>query len=471
MPDAVRPLRVAIVGSGPAGFYAADALLKNKTLPVEVDMFERLIAPFGLVRSGVAPDHQKIKRAAKAFERTAADPLFRLLGNVQVGVDVSVGELLELYDQVLLSVGSSGDRKLGIPGEALNGSHAATAFVGWYNGHPSFAHEEFDLSCQRAIVVGMGNVAMDVARLLVRRTSELAETDIAAHAHRALEASRVEEVVLLGRRGPAEAAFDLGELQDIAGLEGVDVRIEFAQLQPALDQLDTLSAGDRRKVEFMAELAARPPKAGKVVRMEFLASPTELTGTGKPAELTDTGKPAQLTGSGNKLSQVKIERNRLVERNGQQSAQGTGEYLELEAGLVFRSIGYAGVPLPGVPFDEKRGVIPNQEGRVVTASGETVRALYVAGWIKRGPSGVIGTNKPDSAQTAQHMLADAAADPARRGASREVIDGLLSQRGLKVTTYADWEKVDRLELERGQTAGKLREKFLSNAEMLEALRK
>ena len=461
MPDAVRPLRVAIVGSGPAGFYAADALLKNKTLPVEVDMFERLIAPFGLVRSGVAPDHQKIKRAAKAFERTASDPLFRLLGNVQVGVDVSVGELLELYDQVLLSVGSSGDRKLGIPGEALNGSHAATAFVGWYNGHPSFAHEEFDLSCQRAIVVGMGNVAMDVARLLVRRTSELAETDIAAHAHRALEASRVEEVVLLGRRGPAEAAFDLGELQDIAGLEGVDVRIEAAQLQPALDQLETLSAGDRRKVEFMAELAARPPKAGKVVRMEFLASPAELTGSGKPTELT---------GSGNKLSQVKIERNRLVERNGQQSAQGTGEYLELQAGLVFRSIGYAGVPLPGVPFDEKRGVIPNQEGRVVTPSGAAVRALYVAGWIKRGPSGVIGTNKPDSAQTAQHMLADAAANLERRGASREAIDGLLSQRGLKVTTYADWEKVDRLELERGQNAGKLREKFLSNAEMLEALR-
>lgn len=452
MPDAVRPLRVAIVGSGPAGFYAADALLKNKTLPVEVDMFERLIAPFGLVRSGVAPDHQKIKRAAKAFERTAVDPLFRLLGNVQVGVDVSVGDLLELYDQVLLSVGSSGDRKLGIPGEALNGSHAATAFVGWYNGHPSFAHEEFDLSCQRAIVVGMGNVAMDVARLLVRRTSELAETDIAAHAHRALEASGVEEVVLLGRRGPAEAAFDLGELQDMAGLEGVDVRIDATQLLPALGQLDALSAGDRRKVEFMAELAARPPKAGKVVRMEFLASPVELTG------------------SSNQLSQVKIERNRLVERNGQQSAQGTGEYLELQAGLVFRSIGYAGVPLLGVPFDEKRGVIPNQEGRVVTPSGEAVRALYVAGWIKRGPSGVIGTNKPDSAQTAQHMLADAAANPERRGASREAIDGLLSQRGLKVTTYADWEKVDRLELERGQTVGKLREKFLSNAEMLEALR-
>ncbi len=452
MPDAVRPLRVAIVGSGPAGFYAADALLKNKTLPVEVDMFERLIAPFGLVRSGVAPDHQKIKRAAKAFERTAVDPLFRLLGNVQVGVDVSVGDLLELYDQVLLSVGSSGDRKLGIPGEALNGSHAATAFVGWYNGHPSFAHEEFDLSCQRAIVVGMGNVAMDVARLLVRRTSELAETDIAAHAHRALEASGVEEVVLLGRRGPAEAAFDLGELQDMAGLEGVDVRIDATQLLPALGQLDALSAGDRRKVEFMAELAARPPKAGKVVRMEFLASPVELTG------------------SSNQLSQVKIERNRLVERNGQQSAQGTGEYLELQAGLVFRSIGYAGVPLLGVPFDETRGVIPNQEGRVVTPSGEAVRALYVAGWIKRGPSGVIGTNKPDSAQTAQHMLADAAANPERRGASREAIDGLLSQRGLKVTTYADWEKVDRLELERGQTVGKLREKFLSNAEMLEALR-
>ncbi len=452
MPDAVRPLRVAIVGSGPAGFYAADAILKNKTLPVEVDMFERLIAPFGLVRSGVAPDHQKIKRSAKAFERTAADPLFRLLGNVQVGVDLSVGELLELYDQVLLSVGSSGDRKLGIPGEALSGSHAATAFVGWYNGHPSFAHEEFDLSCQRAIVVGMGNVAMDVARLLVRRTSELAETDIAAHAQRALEASRVEEVVLLGRRGPAEAAFDLGELQDMAGLDGVDVRIDAAQLQPALDQLETLPAGDRRKLEFMAELAARPAKAGKVVRMEFLAS------------------PAEFTGSGNKLSQAKIERNRLVERNGQQSAQGTGEYLELQAGLVFRSIGYAGVPLPGVPFDEKRGVIPNQEGRVVTPSGEAVRGLYVAGWIKRGPSGVIGTNKPDSAQTAQHMLADASADPVRRGASREAIDGLLSQRGLKVTTYSDWEEVDRLELERGQAAGKLREKFLSNAEMLEALR-
>lgn len=452
MPETVRPLRVAIVGSGPAGFYAADALVKNTVLPVEVDMFERLIAPFGLVRSGVAPDHQKIKRAAKAFERTATAPQFRLLGNVQVGKDVSVAELLELYDQVLLSVGSSADRKLGVTGEDLMGSHPATAFVGWYNGHPAFSEAKFDLACDRAVVVGMGNVAMDVARLLVRRTAELAETDIAAHALKALEESQVQEVVLLGRRGPAEAAFDLGELQDMAALDGVDVRIDPNQLQPALAQLDSLSATDRRKLEFMAELAARSPKAGKIVRLEFLASPAEILGTSE------------------KVSAVKIERNRLVEKNGQQSAQGTGEYLELKAGLVFRSIGYAGVALPGVPFDARAGVIPNSEGRVTSPDGATLPSLYVAGWIKRGPSGVIGTNKPDSAQTAAHMLADAIAQKSRRGAPRATVDALLSQRSLSITSYADWEQVDRLELERGQNSGKLREKFLSNAAMLEALR-
>lgn len=450
MPESARPLRVAIVGSGPAGFYAAEALLKNRSVPVEVDMFELLIAPFGLVRSGVAPDHQKIKRAVKAFERTAQDPLFRFLGNVHVGVNISVGELLEHYDQVLLSQGSSSDRKLGVPGEALSGSHAATSFVGWYNGHPSFVNEQFDLSCKRAVVVGMGNVAMDVARLLVRKSSELAETDIAQHAQAALAASSIQEVVLLGRRGPTEAAFDLGELQDMAALDGVDVRINPEQLEPALAQVAQLSATDRRKLEFMAELAERAPKPGKTVRLEFLASPLEFLGTSR-------------------VERVKVERNRLVEKDGQQSAQGTGLYFEFEAGLVFRSIGYAGVPLPGVPFDEKRGTIPNREGRVVSSTGELVDSLYVAGWIKRGPSGVIGTNKPDSAQTASHMLEDAAGNTERRSSTRAAVDALLRQRGLTVTSYADWEKIDRLEQERGQKVGKIREKFLSNAEMLAAL--
>jgi ferredoxin--NADP+ reductase len=452
-----RALRAAVIGAGPAGFYAAEHLLQGKhedaKVETEVDLFERLPFPFGLVRSGVAPDHQGIKKVTKAFSRIASNPKLRFFGNVAVGRDVRHEELLEHYDQVIYTVGAATDRSMGIPGEDLKGSHAATAFVGWYNGHPDYAGESFDLSSKRAIVVGLGNVAMDVARILIRDPEELAETDIAPYALDALRQSKVEEVVLLGRRGPAQAAFTPREIKDIAELSGVQLFVDGGS--DAVSPDESLTGNAKQNVDFLSEVANAEPDASATrrVRLRFLTSPVEVLG------------------DGNRMTAVRIERNELVDAgDGRLKARGTGETETIEAGLILRSIGYRGVASEGVPFDERSGTIPNEAGRVLTApGGEFVPGVYTAGWIKRGPSGLIGTNKGCAKESAACMLADAEQRTTRELPPRDAISELLSSRSVRVISFDDWKKLDELELATGAKQGKVREKFSNIDEVLGVL--
>jgi len=447
--DGPEPLRVAIVGGGPAGFYAADALLKAGA---SVDVFEILPAPFGLLRYGVAPDHQNIKKAAVAFERTAKHPAFRFFGNVPVGTALSIEELRADYDQVLISIGASTDRKLGIAGEELEGSIAATSFVGWYNSHPDFVGERFDLSTPRAVIVGMGNVAMDVARLLVKAPDALASTDISREALAVLRESRVREVVLLGRRGPAQAAFDQGELADIAALDGVEVVVEGA---PVEEPTSELSVGAKRNLEYLATLPRVPSgRAERVVRLWFCAAPAALAADE----------------SGRRVRALEVERTELVRKaDGTVAARGTGEKRSLETGLVVRSIGYQARSLEGLPFDAKQSVIPNFGGRV-GRPGEVVPGCYVVGWIKRGPVGLLGSNKLDAKETVDAMLEDREQALGSRGARRpfSALEA-LGARGVRAVTYADWLEIDARERARGAEAGKIREKLATVSEMLAVL--
>jgi ferredoxin--NADP+ reductase len=436
--------RAAIVGSGPAGFYASEFLLRAG---LAVDLYERLPAPFGLVRYGVAPDHQSIKRVAAAFDRTAKHPKFRFRGNVDVGHKLSVLQLRRSYDAVVLAYGAAADRKLGVPGDDLLGSHAATAFVAWYNAHPDFVSQRFDLSNERAVVVGMGNVALDVARVLIRSPAELAETDIYGPALLALRESRIREVVLLGRRGAGQAAFDQGELADIVALDGVSVSVEGDTNFTPREDADHAT---RKNLEYLATLPRTAAADKRRVRLRFLAS------------------PAELVGSAGKVEALRIEENELVDAGGSVSARGTGRFERLDTGLVIRSIGYRGTGMPGVPFDDKRGVIPNQAGRVLTENGVTDPGLYVTGWIKRGPTGLIGTNKACAKETTDQLLADLAALP-KPAHEISAVDAVLADAKVRVVSYDDWRGLDATELERGKLAGKLREKLPSVGQMLALL--
>jgi ferredoxin--NADP+ reductase len=436
--------RVAIVGSGPAGFYAADFLLKAG---FAVDMFERLPAPFGLVRYGVAPDHQTIKRVAAAFDRTAKQSGYRFFGNVEVGRDLAMEELRRAYHGVVLAYGAATDRQLGVPGEELAGSHAATNFVAWYNSHPDHAGDRYDLGHERAVVVGLGNVALDVARVLIRKPAELAPTDIADTALAALRESRVREVVLLGRRGPAEAAFDQGELADIVALDGVEVTVE-GDVSFAVP--DGAEAAMRKNAEYLATLPREPSgKAERQVRLRFLASPVELVG------------------DGGRVTAIRFEDNELVESNGRISARGTGRIHELPTGLVVRSIGYQGMPLPGTPFESKRAVVPNQAGRVLGSDQSPAPGLYVTGWIKRGPSGLIGTNKACAKETIDALVADTEKLPAPT-LDPAAIEAALAARNVRAVTYEAWRAIDAAEVARGTPKGKVRDKFTSVEALLAA---
>jgi ferredoxin--NADP+ reductase len=440
-------LRVAVVGSGPAGFYAADALLKSEDPPVEVDVIDRLPTPWGLVRLGVAPDHENIKAVSRAFEKIAAKPGFRFFGNVDVGSIVSHDELLEIYDAVVYTVGAQTDRRLGIPGEDLPGSWAATAFVAWYNGHPDFQHLKFDLSHERVVVIGNGNVAIDCARMLALTPAELAPTDTTHEAIDAINAAGVREIVMLGRRGPVQAAFTPPELKELGELAGAEPVVDPRDLE-----LDPASRRDleadrdraRRNYELLEEYAAREPE-GKPRRivLRFLVSPVAILGE-------------------DKVEGVEVVHNELVEEDGRIVARPTGQTEVIPAGLVLRSVGYKGVPLPGVPFDEQSGTIPNDRGRV-----EGTERTYAAGWIKRGPSGVIGTNKKDATETVELLLDDARAGKLTRPASGGTLESLLEERAANYVEYEGWQAIDAAERSMGEPLGRPRVKLHMWEKLLE----
>ena len=453
-----NPLRVAIVGSGPAGFYAAEQLMKPEETSVEVDMFDKLPTPFGLVRAGVAPDHPKIKSVIRVYEKTAARPGFRFFGNVTVGEDVSVDELRERYNAVLFAYGSSTDRHLGIPGEDLPGSHSATEFVNWYNAHPDCAEHSYDLSCERVVVIGNGNVAADVARMLALPREELEGTDTADHAIEALAESGVKEIVVLGRRGPAQAAFTNPEVRELGEMTQADIVIDPAEME--LDEIsrayvesEDCDPTNRRNVDIFTEFSQREPEGKKQrIVLRFLSSPVEIQGDGR-------------------VERIVIGRNELVEEDGSVRARDTGERETIECGMVLRSIGYLGKPLDeSLPFDERRGVMSNEAGRV-TDGGEQVPGLYATGWIKRGPSGVIGTNKKDSQETVNGLLADLAEgnlpEPELAG-DRGAIEALLDERKPDHVTYEGWQAIDEAEKAAGEPQGRPRVKFCTVEEMVEA---
>ena len=456
---AERPLRVAIIGAGPAGFYAAEALLKNSAITATIDFFNHFPTPYGLVRDGVAPDHQSIKSVTRVYDRILENPKVRYFGNVTLGQDIHLADIKPFYDMIVYAVGSPSDRRMGIGGEDLAGSLPATAFVGWYNGHPEYADLNPDLSHERAVVVGIGNVAIDVARILLRSCDELAQTDIADYALAALRQSKVREVVMLGRRGPVQAAFTNAELKELGELTDVDVVVDPADLVLDPDS-EAEMAKDRvatRNVEIMRQMAAKTEfTRPRRLYLRFLVSPVELFG--------ENGH----------VSAVKIEKNELYRDDwGTMRPRGTGQFETLDAGLVLRSVGYKGTPLKDVPFNPKISTVSNVAGRVVDpVTGEPVLGEYVTGWAKRGPTGIIGTNKPDSVETVNKMIEDIATLPGIADENRDParVEALLQSRDIECVTYEDWKVLDRHEQAAGAEQGRPRVKVTTVPAMLEVIR-
>lgn len=455
-----RP-RVAIVGAGPAGAFAAAALLRAQP-EVEVDLLDRLPTPWGLLRGGVAPDHQEIKRLEDTFDRQTLGCGCRFVGNVEVGAEVSHSELMRHYTAVVYATGAQTDKSLGIPGEDLPGSWAATEFVAWYNGHPDYRELEFDLSSRRAVVIGNGNVAADVTRMLTLGADELERTDVADHALEALRESRVEEVVVLGRRGPAQAAFTSAELRELGRVPGAELRVnpEEVELDPVstrwLAEEGTFTA--RKNVQLLREFAAAGPSlrgARRRIELRFLRSPVAILGR-------------------DRVEAIEVRRNRIVRAdNGALRAQPVDEAVEtIECGLVLRSVGYRAVPLPDVPFDERYHVLPNQRGRVLTAGGDPLPGVYAVGWIKRGPTGILGTNKRDAEETIHCLVEDLRAGTlaAPEHPARDEIDALLARRKPDLVTVEGWRAIDTHERERGRAEDRPRVKLAGRAELLAAAR-
>jgi ferredoxin/flavodoxin---NADP+ reductase len=432
--------RAAVVGAGPAGFYAADQLLGSG---FEVDLLDALPTPFGLVRSGVAPDHPNIKAVTRVYEKTAARPGFRFFGGVALGEHVSRPELLERYHAVVYAIGTPDDNRLGIAGEDLLGSHSATRFVAWYNGHPHAADEEFDLGAERAVVIGNGNVAVDVARMLVLHPDELRCTDVADHALEVFSGSGVREVVLVGRRGPAQAAFTNPELRELGELQRADVIVDPAELEGVEPPEE---ATKRRNVETLQSYAGRPSgsKSHRVV-LSFLRSPVEIVGD-------EEGR----------VRGLRVVRNRL-DHTGR--AVPTEDEELIECGSVFRSIGYRGRPLDGVPFDERRGVIRNEGGRVCDEHHDPCRGEYAVGWIKRGPSGVIGTNKKDAAETVKRILEDRDAGVLNEAQDAEPDAAAQLYARSAAVSWQGWAAIDAHERARGEPAGRPRIKVVDAQEL------
>ncbi len=449
-----KPLLVAIVGSGPSGFYACEALLKSD-LSVRVTMLERLPSPYGLVRSGVAPDHPKLKQAIQVYANIAEAENFRLLANVTVGKDVSVAELADTHHVVIFAHGAESDRKLGIPGEDLPGSHTATEFVGWYNGHPDYRDTTFDLSHETAVIIGQGNVAADVARILSKSVDELRHTDIAEHALDVLSESKIKEIHVVGRRGPAQVKFTPKELREFENLELCQAIIDPAELvlnsESELELDDKDNSAQRKIYSQLCKLAELPDSnKPRSCHFTFLKSPVRLLGE-------------------KRLEKVEFEHNALSGEALSQSALGTGETFELSTGLLFRSIGYRGIAMPGLPFDDGKGLIPNINGRIVN-NGQQLAGLYVTGWIKRGPTGIIGTNRADSVATVQSLIEDLKTlDAEIEKSGADGVCNLLLSRNVRYVNFEEWKKIDQSEIDRGQPKDKPREKYTYIREMLELI--
>jgi ferredoxin--NADP+ reductase len=395
----------------------------------------------------------------RVYEKTAARDGFRFFGNVKIGHDIEVEELEQLYHAIVFTVGCETDRQLGIPGEDLPGSHAATSFVGWYNAHPDYADREFDLSCERAVVIGNGNVAMDVARMLALTDHELRQTDTADHAIEQLDRKQIREIVVLGRRGPVQAAFTNPEIKELGEMEDADVVVDPSEveLDPASQaylESDEADKTTRVNVETLKEFSQREPEGKKQrIVLRFLASPVEIKGDGK-------------------VESIVVGRNELVEEGGSLRAKDTGEREELECGLVLRSVGYTGIPIEGVPFDERRGLILNEGGRILDSHDAGHKAgHYTAGWIKRGPSGVIGTNKKDALETVQHLFADVESGTLLNPESPDpgAIEDLLREKGVRYVSFEDWQAIDQAEVGRGEPHGRPRVKFVRVEEMLDTI--
>jgi ferredoxin--NADP+ reductase len=448
--------RIAIVGAGPAGAFTAAALLRSRG-DAEIDLIERLPTPWGLLRGGVAPDHQEIKRLDERFHSETLARGCRFLGNVEVGVDVSHAELMRHFSAVIYATGAQTDKSLGIPGEDLPGSWAATEFVAWYNGHPDYRDLDFDMSAERAVVIGNGNVAADVTRMLTLAPGELERTDVADHALEALHNSAIREVIVLGRRGPAQAAFTSAELRELGRLPGVGLRVAGAdvELDPVSSQWlaeeGTFTA--RTNVELLREYAAAPRIGERTIELRFLGSPVEIRGDGQ-------------------VEGLDVRRNRIARApDGRLAAEPVDGPLDtIECGLVLRSVGYRAVPLPDVPFDERHFVLPNERGRVLSTDGEPVRGVYAVGWIKRGPTGILGTNKRDAEETVACLAEDARAGalPAPAQPGREAFDALVAERVPRLVTADDWQSINLHELERGRASERPRVKLASRDELLAA---
>jgi ferredoxin--NADP+ reductase len=433
---------VAIIGSGPAGYYTAEAAQKAFGDDVRIDIFDRLPVPFGLIRTGVAPDHQSIKGVARRYEKVALSENVRFVGNVSIGSDVSIAELEQLYDAVVLATGAPHDRPLDVPGEHLGNVFGSAAFVGWYNGHPQFAQLDPDLSSRTAVVIGMGNVALDVARILSKTRAEFAGSDIVAHALDVLDTSRIDRIVLLGRRGPHQIMMTPKELGELGELHRAAPHVDRADLPP-LDDDAILEPGLRKSVNLLRNFAATPEhiRAEKPIAIEFafMAQPVALHGE-------------------KAVESIEIEKTRLVHGR----AEGTGVTEIIKAGLVVSCIGYRSSPIPGVPFDERAGRFANDAGRIMPG-------LYCVGWARRGPSGTIGTNRPDGYAVAEQIAADVAdgtLGPARK-AGRAGFDLLAAERKLDVVTYRDWKKIEEAE-ERAAREDAPREKFVDIEAMIKA---
>lgn len=446
-----NPLRVAVVGSGPSGFYATEALLKSD-FAVEVDLIERLPAPFGLVRNGVAPDHPKLKQAIEVYKKIAESPGFSFIGNVMVGEDVQAEDLQRTHHAVIYTCGAETDRKLGIPGEDLPGSYTATEFVGWYNGHPDYRDRSFDLSHETAVVIGQGNVAADVSRILAKSVDELRHTDIAQHALDALAASKIRKIYIVGRRGPAQAKFASKELKEF---------LEIKNCRPYIDPVELEL--NKTSQQELADKEGRGAKRNVEVFQKF----AESEDTGKPRTCISTflKSPVRLEGD-RQLEKVILETNELTGEPFKQAAKGTGETVEIECGVLFRSIGYNGVPIEGVPFHDRWGTIPNEAGRItMEQGGDVIPGLYTAGWIKRGPSGIIGTNRACAVESVHALLEDldklGSDKPGHKG-----LCNILDENGVQYVNYLQWQKIDAAEVVAGEPKGKPREKFTRIDEML-----